>query len=201
MIHFRASPFVHPCLPTPPYSLIIIFSTCHHLPNLRYHSMWTLDPWRWRWHHHVVIMQLGHSWPIPFSHNQTSLQWSPLVLSVLVCQFLLSWVNSCKAFCLYITSDFFCSPTFCPNLGLYLIPLQSLFYSLSNGTHLFLSYFSSVHRLKAATPPLDLPCSRLITHSRAILTTGKSDKQLDRLLPKDDTNMEVTCPLKMLETT
>jgi hypothetical protein len=79
--------------------------------------------------------------------------------------------------------------------------LQSLFYNLSNGILLLFSYISSVHRLKAATPPLDLPCSRLKTHSRSILTTGKSHKQLDRLLPKDDTKMEVTCPLKMLETT
>jgi hypothetical protein len=36
---------------------------------------------------------------------------------------------------------------------------------------------------------------------RAILTTGKSHKKLDRLLPKDDTKIEVTCHLKMLETT
>jgi len=68
-----------------PNSLIIIHSTCHHLPNLPWHSTWTLDPWSWRWHHHVAIMELGHSWPAPFSHIQKSLQWSPLVLSLLVC--------------------------------------------------------------------------------------------------------------------
>jgi hypothetical protein len=79
--------------------------------------------------------------------------------------------------------------------------LQSLFYNLSNGILLFFSYISSLHRLKAATPPKDLPCSPFITHSREILTAGKSHKQLDRLLPKDDTKMEVTCPVKMLETT
>ena len=77
-----------------------------------------------------------------------------------------------------------------------LIPLQSLFYNLSNGILLFFSYISPLHRLRAATPPMDLPWSQFITQLRAILTTGKSHKQLDRLLPKDDTKMEVTCPLK-----
>jgi hypothetical protein len=37
-----------------------------------------------------------------------------------------------EAFCLYIASSFFCKPVFCPLLGLYSVPLKSLysFYNL-----------------------------------------------------------------------
>jgi len=43
-----------------------------------------------------------------------------------------------------------------------------------------------VQRLKVAILPLDLPCSRLITSSREMLTTGKPHvTKLDGLFPKD----------------
>jgi hypothetical protein len=35
-----------------------------------------------------------------------------------------------------------------------------------------------VQRLKVATLPLDLPCSGPVTHSREILTTGKSHRKM-----------------------
>jgi len=39
----------------------------------------------------------------------------------------------------------------------------------------------SVQKLKVAIPPLDVPCSRPVTHSREDLTTGKSNgKKPDR---------------------
>jgi hypothetical protein len=42
----------------------------------------------------------------------------------------------------------------------------------------------SVHRIKVAVLPLDLPCSGLLTHSGDILTNGKShNMKLDGLLP------------------
>jgi hypothetical protein len=42
----------------------------------------------------------------------------------------------------------------------------------------------SVHRIKAAVLPLDLPCSGLLTHSGDILNNGKSHNiKLDGLLP------------------
>jgi hypothetical protein len=42
----------------------------------------------------------------------------------------------------------------------------------------------SVHRIKVAVLPLDLPCSGLLTHSGDILTNGKSQNmQLDEILP------------------
>jgi len=47
-----------------------------------------------------------------------------------------------------------------------------------------------VQRLKVAILPLDLPCSGPVTHSREMLTTGKSHgKKPDRFSLND--NMEV----------
>jgi len=46
-----------------------------------------------------------------------------------------------------------------------------------------------VQRLKVANPPLHLPCSGPVTHSREILTTGKSHgKKPDRFFPKNILN-------------
>jgi hypothetical protein len=39
-----------------------------------------------------------------------------------------------------------------------------------------------VQRLKVAILPLDISCSRTVTHSEEILTTGKSHGPLKRLL-------------------
>jgi len=45
--------------------------------------------------------------------------------------------------------------------------------------------------LKIEILPLDLPCSGLVTHSREILTTGKSHKKRPYgLFAKDDTEMK-----------
>jgi len=47
-------------------------------------------------------------------------------------------------------------------------------------------------RLKVAILPLDLPCCGPVTHSREILTTGKSHgKKSDRFFLNDDDDDEV----------
>ena len=48
-----------------------------------------------------------------------------------------------------------------------------------------------VQRLKVAILPLDLTCSEPVTHSREILTTGKSHgKKPDRFSLNDDTDVK-----------
>jgi len=55
------------------------------------------------------------------------------------------------------------------------------------------SHNTTVQKLKIAILPLDLHCSRLVTHSRRILTTGTSHKKRpDGLFAKDDTEMKKT---------
>jgi hypothetical protein len=51
-----------------------------------------------------------------------------------------------------------------------------------------------VHRIKVAVLPLDLPYSGLTTHSEEIL--GKSHKKLDRLFPKDYSEMKKVLQFK-----
>ena len=88
----------------------------------------------------------------------------------------LPWVIYVEAFYLHVISSFTCSPVIFPKLALFLAPLQfvHLFCNLSK---FILLYFHnttnmSVQRLKVAIPPLDLPCSGPVTHSREILTIG-----------------------------
>jgi hypothetical protein len=66
---------------------------------------------------------------------------------LLGCSFLSIWVIYYVEFDLHIVSIFSCSPVFCQNWGLYLIPLQSLYllYDLSKCIRLlFISYISSL---------------------------------------------------------
>jgi len=77
---------------------------------------------------------------------EVALKVSPGFFWILVCSFLLSLVICYEAFCLYVAATFFCSPVFCPKLGLYLALMQSLllFYNLSKCfLLLFLIYFIS----------------------------------------------------------
>jgi hypothetical protein len=57
--------------------------------------------------------------------------------------FLLSWVIFYETFCLHDVSSVFCSPVFCPKLGVILLQSLCLFYNLSKCSLLFLSYISS----------------------------------------------------------
>jgi hypothetical protein len=94
-------------------------------------------------HHHVVVKELDHLLTVPVSHIQKSLQWFSLV-SFAFCWvvFLSVWVICYVAFDLHVVSIFSCSSVFCPKLGLYLIPLQSLylFSDVSKPILLFSSY-------------------------------------------------------------
>ena len=96
-------------------------------------------------HHHLTNMELGqflgHS---GLAHLKVSL--SPLVSSACWSSFLVFSVIDYGAFCLYVATNCFCIPVFCPKLELYLVLLQSLclFYNLSKCILLFCSYMSSL---------------------------------------------------------
>ena len=84
--------------------------------------------------HHLSIMETGHLLTqCDLTHPEVSSMVSPGSFCLWVCSILLSLVICCEAFCLHVVSHFFCSPVLSPKLGLYLIPLQSLYliYSLS----------------------------------------------------------------------
>jgi len=94
-------------------------------------------------HHDVPVMELGHLWTRS-GLFQKSLQWYSLVPSAFWrVAFLLSWVICYKAFCLHVILNLFCSPVFCPRLGLHLIHLKSLhlYYNLTNCILLLFSYY------------------------------------------------------------
>jgi len=53
-----------------------------------------------------------------------------------------------------------------------------------------------VQRLKVAILPLDLPCSRPVTHSGEILTTGKSHGKKPDRFSLNDTDVKKVSRLK-----
>jgi hypothetical protein len=99
------------------------------------------------YHHHVAIKEVGH---LLIHSGLTHLVVSSVVFLGSFCllgrSFLSIWVICYVAFDLHVVSMFSCSPVFCPKLGLYLIPLQSvyLFCDLSNCIQLFFSYILSL---------------------------------------------------------
>jgi len=76
-------------------------------------------------------------------HLEVSLRVSPGFFRLLVCSFLVFSVIYYGAFCLYGATIFFCKPTFCPKLALYLVLLQS--------RCLFYNQFKCVHNKKRCT--------------------------------------------------
>jgi hypothetical protein len=79
-------------------------------------------------HHHVAIKELGHLLTSSgLTHPEVFLMVFLGSFCLLECSFLLIWVISYVAFGLHVVSSFSCSPVFCLKLGLYLIPLQSLY--------------------------------------------------------------------------
>ena len=65
--------------------------------------------------------------PFRLSHPEVSSVVSPGSFSLLVCNCLLSSVFCYEAFCFHVVPSFICSPVFCSKLGLYLIPLRTLY--------------------------------------------------------------------------
>jgi hypothetical protein len=64
-------------------------------------------------------------------------------LFLLVRRFALRSVTCCITFCLHVLSSCLCDPVFCPNLALFLIPLQFLFYNFSPPTGILLFIISA----------------------------------------------------------
>jgi hypothetical protein len=80
------------------------------------------------------------------TYLEVSLLVFPGTVCLLVCSFLLSLIICLEAFYLYVADNFFSSPAFCPERGLYLVPLQTLclFYNLSKCILLFFTHISSL---------------------------------------------------------
>jgi hypothetical protein len=91
----------------------------------------------------IIIMALGHLLP---SSGLTHPEVPSIVFPGSFCLPLLSFVIipaiRYESFCWLVVASSFCSPVFCPILGLYLILLQSLcsFYNLRKCNTLFFSY-------------------------------------------------------------
>src|SRR5215469_7051486 len=98
-------------------------------------------------HHHMSVMELGH---LLTRSGLTYLEVSSKVCHDSFCQLRnsvsLSWVIYYEAFCLHVVSSSSCIPVVCPELVLFLIPLQFvyLFCNLSKCILLCFSYISSL---------------------------------------------------------
>ena len=72
----------------------------------------------------------------------------------MVCSFLLSWLSITRhSVCLYVATISFCNLVFCPKLGLYLFPFQSL-YLFYNLAKCFLLFFFLIYLISAAAAVL-----------------------------------------------
>jgi hypothetical protein len=95
-------------------------------------------------HHHISVVELGH---LLTCSGLTYPEVSSTVFHDSFCQLgnsvSLPWVIYCEAFYLRVVSSSACIPVICPELVLFLIPLQFLylFCILSKCILLFISYF------------------------------------------------------------
>ena len=97
-------------------------------------------------HHHLANIELGCLLTrSTLTYLEVSLMVFPGTFCLLVCSFLLSLVICLETFYLYVVVNFFSSPVFCTELGLYLVPLQTLcLYNLCKCVLLFFTYVSSL---------------------------------------------------------
>ena len=106
---------------------------------MNFSRQWIIWSWPSELWHFVVLWSsslssyhgVGPLFDLFWSHISRSLfsglPWFLLPFGLLFF-FLLSSVFCYEAFCLYVASTFFCNPVFWPKLGLYIIPLQSLYF-------------------------------------------------------------------------
>jgi hypothetical protein len=74
-------------------------------------------------HHHQAHMELGHLLTRSgLTLLEVPLMASPGFFCLSVCSFLLSSVIYHQVFCLYIASNFFCIPAYCPKTGVKFSP-------------------------------------------------------------------------------
>ena len=72
-------------------------------------------------------MELGQlSTRTGHTHSEVFSMICPGSFCLFVCSILLSWAIRYDEFYLHVASTFFCNPVFCPEMGLYLVLLQSL---------------------------------------------------------------------------